>query len=102
MKKIILVVLFVCGACFLGGGPYQLSPRAGEQDSKLVKQIWYNPIPENWKNSMWFKPEYDMITPTRIVISSDNYACIMGNEVIEPQINDYYVCLSKWRFPRGR
>lgn len=82
-------------------GPLAQRPRAGDVNTQLTQTVWY-PNPVTWHNSPWFRPESDLTTPARVVISKSNQACIMDNNVNEPREGEYYTCPGKWRYPRVR
>lgn len=97
----LVLATLLCSACLRGRLP-STPARAADPGARLVSSIWYSPLAWQWQHSPWFRPEYDLVTPPRVVIASDGFGCLMGNEVIEPQQYEYYVCPAGWRYPRTR
>ena len=86
-------------------------PRPGSVDplanTKVVAVLWPSvqtvPLtPERWRASPWFRSE-DIITPSRVVIAVDRYACIMRDgDVSNPKATERFYCVDGWRYPRSR
>lgn len=75
-------------------------PRATDVNTQLVREVWHSPG-YLWARSKWYRAEEDLTTPARVVISTQDQACIMDNNVNEPLPQEYYTCpTGKWR--RGR
>lgn len=92
-------LLFIT-ACFIGGGTYTPAPRAADKDAKMVASVWNNPGPK-WRATKWYRASEDLVMPSRVVISTDDYICIMGMEVDEPKPQEFYVCPKGWRKASG-
>lgn len=97
MKLLSLMLLASCAS-----GQLPAPARAGAPDTRIVDHVWYNPQPGEWRRSPWFRQGVDDVTPVRIVISTDDSACIMGTEVDEPLPLTYHACPTGWRYARAR
>lgn len=97
MRWLALLLVVACAH-----GPLRPPARAADPGAKLVRAVWYNPDAVRWRSSVWFRADVDLVTPMRIVISSDDSGCLMGNEIDEPRALEYYVCPSGWRYPQRR
>jgi len=90
-----LIAIFSCARGFI-----IRSPRAGDKRTKTVWAIWQNPNPEEWRRSKWYRLNTDVVTPFKVIISVDDFGCIMNNlDVNEPRHNEYYACADGWRAP---
>lgn len=58
MKLAPLLGLIIVSACFLGGGPYEPTPRAGDKNTKSVTEIWENPSLERLQRRGWYRTRY--------------------------------------------
>jgi len=82
--------------------------RPGTANGKLVKVLWPSvdttPLTvESWQRSPWYRFQTDVITPSRVVISIDNYACIMRDgDVSDPRPGQTFICQDQWRMARYR
>jgi hypothetical protein len=93
---LLAAVLLFCIACATGAMP--APARAGDKDVKLVDVLWFSPRADQWRASGWYRAFTDMATPSRVVISADQYACVMGDmEVVDPDPGSYYHCQTAWR-----
>lgn len=103
MNKL-LFVLLVVGACARNPQP---ESRLTDANTKVVGVVWPSEItspmsPEAWRASPWWREE-DVVTPSRVVISVDRYACIMRDgDVSDPRPTHAFTCASPWRYPRNR
>lgn len=81
--------------------------RIGDENTKIVAVVWPSFVtrpltPDAWRGSPWFRDE-DMVTPSRVVISTDRYACIIvDGDVREPRATETWTCAGSWRYPRMR
>jgi hypothetical protein len=88
--------------------PGVLTPRPGSPNGKIVQVLWPSvdtpPLTaEAWQRSPWYRMESDMVTPSRVVISMDNYACVMRDGDVSSPMKGYtFICQDQWRMPRHR
>lgn len=75
--------------------------RATDPGARSVQGMWY-PRLGQWQRSKWYRALQDVTNPFRVLISVDNYACIMDGIIDDPLPNTYYVCASGWRYPSNR
>lgn len=73
--------------------------KSTDANTRLVKTVWHQPG-TSWGNSPWFRPE-DLTLPMRVVISVNDQACIMDDDVNEPRALEYYTCPGQWRNARA-
>lgn len=94
-----LLALILVAACMRGPAPERTLP--GQPNVRMVRHVW-QPRADQWRRSPWYLPTLDVVTPMRVVISVDGWACIMPNfEVAEPRYPDHYRCEGDgWRRPR--
>lgn len=95
-----LLALLLLAACAYGTTP--ANARIGDRGAKTVAYYWPGPTPLAWRRSPWFRLTEDVITPLRVVVSTDGFACPLGPGVEEPRHGDAFVCPTPWRFPQHR
>lgn len=97
MRKLVLLVALA--AC--GGGHIPTS-RLVDADVRLVADVQYFASRFAWERTIWRSPSDDVASwPTRVAVSMDRFACeIPNSSVYEPQPNEPYRCLTRWRRPR--
>jgi len=100
MTRFAFLLVALITAC--AHGSIRVPARAADPGARLVRGVWYNPNPEVWRHSYWFRADVDMVTPMRVVISSDESACIMDMGVDEPREGEFYTCPTTWRYPQRR
>lgn len=101
MKTLALLLLLeLLFGCF-HRGTFVPPARAGDPGAKVVREPW-QPRPDEWRNSPWYLPDWDVTTPMRVIIAQDGYACVLGFTTDDPRPQDYYVCQTGWRRPRVR
>jgi hypothetical protein len=94
-------------ACAHGGG-IRPEPRITDANTQIVAFVWPSEItaplsPEAWRASPWFRPEIDLVAPSRVVISTSRRACIMRDgDVRDPRPTHPFRCESEWRYARSR
>lgn len=89
------------------GGP--LTPaRLGDANTQVVAFVWPSEItapldPIAWRASPWFRSELDMVTPSRVVISTSRYACVIRDgDTRDPRPTQAFKCADAWRYPQSR
>ena len=97
-----LTPLLLLAGCAYGHAPVPAPAYGGDKDAKVVSAVWHVSLAEQWRASPWYRPEEDLVEPTRVIIATDESACLMGDEVYEPEPNQHYVCPSGWRRARHR
>jgi hypothetical protein len=107
MNLRLLVLASVLGlSC--ASGALRPEPRITDANTKIVGVLWPSEItapltPEAWRASPWFRDEDDLVTPSRVVIAVDRYACIMRDgDVRVPIPTHNFTCADQWRYPRTR
>src|SRR5258706_11009078 len=82
-------------------GNVRTGPRLTDPNVRVVAFVWpsINTVPMSgpaWRASPWFRDE-DMVTPSRVVIAVDRFACIMRDgDVRDPQPTQPFVCQDQW------
>lgn len=105
IRSIVSVCSLVIIGCALGG--LQPSPRVTDANAKIVAIVWPSEItapldPIAWRASPWHRSD-DVVTPSRVVISTDRYACIMRDgDTRDPRPAQVFKCADSWRYPRSR
>jgi hypothetical protein len=98
-RAVRLLALILAAACASGRIPPPV--RAADPGAKLVAVYWEGPNPAAWRRSPWYRVESDVVTPLRIVIANDGFACLLEPGTDEPRRGEYFVCPIAWRAPRG-
>jgi hypothetical protein len=106
----IRVIASVCSLIVLAcahGGAARPGPRVTDANTQIVGFVWPSEITaplssESWRRSPWFRDE-DMVAPSRVVISTARYACILRDgDTRDPRPTQPFTCQNQWRYPRNR
>lgn len=105
----IRLIASLCTSLLIAACAHNARPeaRVGDANTKIVGVLWpsYNTVsltPEAWRASPWWR-EDDTITPSRVVIAVDRFACIMRDgDVRDPRPTYAFTCADAWRYPRAR
>ncbi len=103
----VLILLLLIGMAACAHGNLQPEPRVTDANSKIVGVVWPSihtiPMsPDAWRASPWWR-EGEVVTPSRVVISADKYACILRDgDVRDPLPMQPFQCADAWRYPRSR
>lgn len=83
-------------------------PHVTDANTQVVAFLWPSvelttPLtPELWRASPWYRDE-DLVTPSRVVISTGRFACIMRDgDTRQPRATQPFTCADAWRYPRSR